>query len=68
MAIPSNFVSGKLILKTGQILPIKTNPERKYDPKDLTEDSINVFIGPQGSAYIVQGDNIAYIEVEGGYA
>lgn len=65
MAIPSNYVSGWLVLKTGQSIPIKTNPERKYDAVDLTEKTILSFIGANGSSYLVQGNNIAYIQVEG---
>lgn len=68
MAIPSNYVSGWLVLKTGQSIPIKTNPDRKYDAYLLTEKAINIFVGANGSSYIVQGNNVAYIEVEGSNA
>jgi hypothetical protein len=56
--------NGKLVLKTGQSLSILTSADREYDASTLTDTTINSFIGASGQMYVVQGSNIAYIEVE----
>jgi uncharacterized protein (DUF2249 family) len=60
----NDIANGILVLKTGERLPITTDRGRGYDPTSLTSKAIHTFVGHQKQVYVVQGDNIAYIEVK----
>ena len=53
-------------LKTGQVLS-RVNPHSAYGPSDLTGKTILKFVATTitggAAAFVVQGDNIAYIEL-----
>jgi hypothetical protein len=58
------LIKGVLFLKTGQKLAILESPDRTFTASSLTSSTIQRFMGTNQHLYFVQGDNIAYIEME----
>ena len=58
--------SGVLHLRTGQKLGVTMGPGywEGLKPISYTDQSVRQFSSDHGSKYLVQGDNIAYLEVK----
>ena len=56
-------IPGTVHLKIGQKLSVVFNPDREFTGDSLTSGTLQTFITQSGQKYLVQGDNIALIEV-----
>ena len=57
-------LKGKLVLKTGQKLDVLEDPDVRFSPTSFTETTIRRWEGTNRNLYFVQGDNVAYLELE----
>lgn len=62
--MPKELIKGNLVLKTGQWLTVVLDPKRELTATSFTEYSLHAFERPGKSKIFVQGNNIAYLEIE----
>jgi hypothetical protein len=62
-----NVLRATLVLKTGQKLSISVSKGYSVDATSYTSETVHRFPSTSDSDYFVQGDNIAYVEVQNGH-
>lgn len=65
--IKPNVLRATLVLKTGQKLGINVSENYAVTTDSYTSATVHRFPSGAGSNYFVQGDNIAYVEVQNGH-
>jgi hypothetical protein len=62
-----NSLAATLVLKTGQKLNIRVSENYTVKPDSYTAATVHRFPSTSSSDYFVQGNNIAYVEVQDGH-